>query len=47
MWKGLTIFLTGFVLTTTQAQMTQLKFNKHFIVNSTWSTPQWTNNAQR
>ncbi len=47
MWKGFKIFFIVFVLTKTQAQMTQHKFNKHFIVNSTWSTPQWTNNAHR
>jgi hypothetical protein len=47
MWKFLTLYVFLFVFSKTDAQMTQYKFKKHFVVKSTWLLPQWTNNAKR
>ncbi len=48
MWNTLKIFFTVLTFTRTDAQMmSRHKFKKHFVVKSTWSTPQWTNNAKR
>ncbi len=47
MFKLLKIILIFLLLKTSEAQMTQNKFNKHFVVKSTWAPAPWPNNAQR
>jgi hypothetical protein len=47
MWKCLKLVLVVLAFKSIEAQMTQQKFKRHFVVKSTWSLPQWTNNAQR
>ncbi len=47
MFKLLKIILIFVLLKTCEAQMTQNKFKKHFVVKSTWAPAPWPNNAQR
>jgi hypothetical protein len=47
MWKWLELIFIFLVFSKTDAQMSQHKFKKHFVVKSTWSPTQWTNNANR
>ncbi len=43
--QNLLIFIT--VIAVTEAQMTQTKFKKHFVVKSSWLQPQKANNTIR
>ncbi len=42
--KAVFIFVA---LTSTEAQMTQHKFNKHFVVENSWAPSQRANNVKR
>jgi hypothetical protein len=47
MWKLLKIVFIAFLFKSTYAQMNQHQFDKHFVVKSSWSPPQWTKSAER